>query len=104
VKSHGYRAVILRQPHSGRTMAVRGPWDVQTIRRCICRRFPCLCIQLYYNSLHGSRTGSVRFHRKLAETTRWLHWNCTIVVQSPRSLRTDLSRSVPESPHKKIVR
>ena len=24
-KSHGYRAVILRQPHSGRTMAVRGP-------------------------------------------------------------------------------
>jgi len=25
VKSHGYRAVIPRQPHSSRTMAMRGP-------------------------------------------------------------------------------
>ena len=50
MKSHEYRAVILRQPHSGRTMAVRGPWDVQIIRRCICRCFPCTCIQLCHNS------------------------------------------------------
>ena len=34
-------------------------------------------------------------HGNLAETLWWLHWNCTISMQSPCSLRTDLSRSVP---------
>ena len=53
--------------------------------------------------LHGSRTGSVRSHRKLAETVRSLHWNCTIAVQSPRSLRTDLFQSVPRESAPKIA-
>ena len=44
------------------------------------------------------RTGSVRFPCVDAEIARQLHWHCTISVQSPHSLCTDLPRVAPEAP------
>ena len=41
------------------------------------------------------------YRLEAVETARQLHWDCTISVQSPRSLCTDLPRLAPECPYKK---